>query len=192
MSFEIQPTIQLIECPTDDIASYIDGELNLARELELDDHFSGCQACVVELNQQKQFLRHLDVSLKHESELELPANFVKQIVANAESTVSGLRRPRERFNALFICAGLLLFVMFAMGTEAENLVARLSGVVEKAAAVGDIFGHFIYSLFVGLAVVVRTLASEVEAGAAAVMAISIIFTIFSLFVSRKVLSAKRV
>src|SRR5436190_12740079 len=108
-------------CPIDEISAYIDGELDAAREFEMDLHFAGCQTCACELNEQKNFLRNLDVSLGHDREVELPPNFTKLIVANAESTVSGLRRPRERFNALFICSGLLLFVLFATGAEAGKL-----------------------------------------------------------------------
>ena len=74
MSFELY-TIQNITCPSNEIAAYIDGELSLSHELELDAHFAHCQVCSNELNQQKLFLRQLDASLKHESELELPENF---------------------------------------------------------------------------------------------------------------------
>src|SRR5438445_5520441 len=110
-----QTQIRVFECPTDEIAAYIDGEMDAAREFELETHLAACEICSLELNQQKQFLASLNSSLKHEGDLELPANFTKLIVANAESTVSGLRRPRERFNAMFICAGLFLFALFALG-----------------------------------------------------------------------------
>src|SRR2546421_46883 len=118
--------VNKLACPLDEIASYIDGELDAPREMELDAHFSQCAACSDELNLQKQFLCSLESSLKHESELELPPNFTKQIVANAESTVSGLRRPRERFNALFICAGLMLFILFALGPDAGRVIDGIS------------------------------------------------------------------
>src|SRR2546423_3864915 len=101
-----QPQTIVFECPTDEIAAFIDGEMDPVREFELETHLALCEICSLELNQQKQFLCGLSSSLKHEDEIELPANFAKLIVANAESTVTGLRRPRERFNAIFICAGL--------------------------------------------------------------------------------------
>src|SRR5438045_9741833 len=89
-----------IACPSDEISSYIDGELDPVRALELDIHFAECASCALELNQQKQFLCELDSNLKRDSELRLPADFAKTIAANPESTVSGLRRPAERFNAV--------------------------------------------------------------------------------------------
>jgi anti-sigma factor RsiW len=149
------------ECPTEDIAAYIDGELDLARELELDSHFTVCGSCSKELNQQKQFLCGLNSGLQQERELELPENFTKQVVVNAESTVSGLRRPVERFNAFFICTGLFLVVLIAAGTEAGKVFGGVSALFEQAAIVGGFFGHLIYALFVGVAIVLRSLASQV-------------------------------
>lgn len=179
-------------CPTDEIAAYIDGELTSAREMELDLHFAGCANCSSELNSQKRFLRDLDLSLKHESELDLPDNFTKVVVAKAESNVTGLRRSSERFNAVFICAGLLLFVLFAMGAEAGRFIDGILSAVEGVAAVGSFFGHLFYSVFVGLTIIVRNVASQFQFGATAAIGLSIFIAAFSLFVSRKVLQTPRI
>lgn len=186
-----QPKIHTYSCPADEIAAYIDGELDSLRELELEAHFAGCEICALELNQQKVFLSSLDLSLKHEREFELPANFTRSIVANAESTVRGLRRPSEVFNALFICAGLALFVLFAAGAEAGNLFTGLSAIFEQIAAVSGFFGHLVYSVFVGLAIIIRTFAAQFQFGVSAIIIVSVIFGGVSLFVSRKVLHARR-
>ena len=192
MSFEMGSTIQNMSCPTEDIAAFIDGELSFVRELEMDSHFACCSACADELNTQKDFLRHLDLSLRHDNELELPEDFTKHIVANAESTVSGLRRPRERFNALFIIAGLLLFVLFAMGAEAGTVFERFWSLVDKFATVGGIFVYLIYSFFVGISVIVRGVSSQVELGLSGLMGLALFFVVFSLLVSRTILSIRRV
>jgi anti-sigma factor RsiW len=157
----LREEITKMDCPTEDIAAYIDGELDLVRELELDSHFSVCPPCSKELNRQKQFLCALNSGLKREDELELPENFTRRVVVNAESTVSGLRRPVELFNAFFICTGLFLFVLFASGADADKLFGGISVVFEQAAIVGGFFGHLIYALFVGVAIVLRSLASQV-------------------------------
>lgn len=146
-------------CPIEDLAAFIDGELSLERELELEGHFAVCRSCNDELNRQKQFLCGLDSGLQ--TELELPENFAKRVVVNAESTVSGLRRPRERFNAVFISAGLFLFVLFAMGADAARLFDGISLILEKAVIVLGFFGHAVYAAFVGLAIILRSLASQV-------------------------------
>jgi len=179
------------KCPTDEIAAYIDGELSSARELEIDAHFVRCAACTEELNQQKQFLRALDASLGGHTDLDLPVDFTKKVVANAESTVMGLRRPRERFNALFICAGLFLFVLFALGTDAVKIVAGAADVLEQVSAVGSFFGHLVYSIFVGLAIIVRSLAAQVpvEQGFAVVFAAAIFALLW--IISRRALRVRR-
>ena len=186
-----EPKIHTFACPSAEIAAYIDGELDAGGEFDLERHLAGCDACSLELNSQKHFLRNLDISFRNEREMDLPANFTRLIVANAESTVSGLRRPRERFNALFICAGLLLFVLFAMGAEAASLFDGLAGAVEKTFAVGDIFARLIYSIFVGAAIIVRAFASQFQVGVTAILALAMIFAVFSLLMSQKVARTHR-
>jgi anti-sigma factor RsiW len=181
------------ECPTDEIAAYIDGELSAAREVELDAHFTHCRVCSEELNQQKLFLRVLDASLSETGEVDLPADFAKKVAANAESTVSGLRRPRERFNALFICAGLFLFVLFALGTDAGRIFSGAATLFEQATAVGSFFGHLVYSFFLGIAIIVRSLTAQVrvEQAASPIFAAAAITLILILFISRKALRIRR-
>lgn len=146
------------KCPTDDIAAYIDGELDAVHEAAIETHFTVCDECSLELNLQKQFLCNVTSGLSHESSLDLPPDFAKKIAVNAESSVSGLRRPRERFNAIFICAALALFALFALGTDAVNLLNLAYGLVEKVAAVGSIVGNVLYSFFLGVAIVLRAIA----------------------------------
>lgn len=179
------------KCPSDEIAAYIDGELTPKRELEFDAHFLECAVCADELNQQKQFLCQLDSSLKQGADLDLPADFAKTIVANAESTVSGLRRPREQFNALFICAGLMLFVLFASGTDASTVFNGVSILFDQIVAVGSFFGHLIYSVFIGVSIILRSLASQVRVDLAAMVFLTAISVVSLMFISRRVLRLRR-
>ncbi|HVF46149.1 MAG TPA: zf-HC2 domain-containing protein, partial [Pyrinomonadaceae bacterium] len=150
------------QCSPDEIAAYIDGELDPAREVEMDAHFSLCRDCVRELNQQKQFLCSLSSALGNDGEVELPPGFTKLIVANAESNVNGLRRPTEVYNAVFICAGLALFVLFALGSETNGIFDRALTFLDQIGAVGGFIGRIVYSMFHGAAVIVRSLASLVR------------------------------
>lgn len=180
-----------LNCPSDEIAAYIDGELDLMREFELDAHFATCEACSKELNQQKQFLCELDAGLKSESDLALPVDFTKTVVANAESAVAGLRRPRERFNALFICAALFLFALFALGADAGNLFNGIAVAVEQIAAVGSFFGHLVYSIFLGLAIVVRSFAVQFRFDLVIGLVLIAAICAFLLFASRRALRMLR-
>lgn len=186
-----QTQIMTRGCPADDISAYIDGELDIVRESEMDAHFASCQICSFEMNQQKQFLCGLSASLKQERDIELPANFTRLIVANAESTVSGLRRPRERFNAMFICAGLALFVLFASGAEAGKVFEGVFNVLEQTAVVGGFFGHLIYSVFVGVVIVARSFATQFRFDLVMTVAMAGLFAASLLFISRKILRMYR-
>ena len=180
-----------LTCPSDEIAAYIDGELISTREMELDAHFVTCELCAEELNQQKQFLNELDAGLKIRSEIDLPTNFTKTIVANAESTVSGLRRPRERFNALFICAGLFLFSLFALGTDASRIFGGMAVAFDQIAAVGGFFAHLVYSIFLGMAIVVRSLAAQVRSDTVITVVLTATIAAFLMVVSRRALRIRR-
>lgn len=144
-------------CPRAEIAEYLDGELTPQAELELEMHFLGCALCTHELNEQKKLLNALDLVLEEEKELELPENFTRIVVANAESRVSGLRRPKERFNALFISAALFLLVLLGLGSETEAVVGAFGNFIEQTAAVGSFFGHLIYDFAIGLTVILKSL-----------------------------------
>ncbi len=171
-------------CPTAEISAYIDGELDPARELEMECHFAACPECIAELNLQKRFLCDLNSSLKNQ-QIELPADFTKQIVTNAESTVAGLRRPTERFNAVFICAAILLFVLFATGAEAGTVAAKFYSFFERIAMVGGMLGHLVYSLVLGVVIVVRTFAGKVPFDAAGIMGLAMVFCMAIMLISRR-------
>ena len=186
-----KPETQISACPSDDISSYIDGELDIERELQLDAHFANCEVCSGELNRQKQFLCCLESSLKNESDLVLPANFTKRIVVNAETKVSGVRRPAEFFNSIFVCVAILLFVLFASGPEAEKLLKGGYIFLDQAVAIGDVFVHFVYDLFLGVAIIIRTFATQVPLDLLTAVLISIILAFPTIFLSRRVLRVGR-
>lgn len=174
---QIQPT-----CPVADISAYLDGELSPQAEMDLELHFAGCAMCTTELNDQKNLLRALDSTLD-ESQFELPKDFSKAVVANAESRVSGLRRPKERFNALLICGGLLLLSLFALGENAGRTLGALSSGFQAVAAVAETCFHFVYDLSLGAAVIFRSLFSNFVFGspASALLFVAVFFAIIFIF-----------
>lgn len=157
---EATSSIRSSECPSVDICAYIDGELSPQREIELEQHFAGCPVCTEELNIQKKILFAISSSLENEPEIELPKNFTKVIVANAESRVSGLRRPKERYNAVFICCGLFLFCLFASGADASRFFATTFDLFEKVAAVGAFAAHVAYDFGIGAVIILRSISSQ--------------------------------
>jgi predicted anti-sigma-YlaC factor YlaD len=179
-------------CPREEIAAYLDGELSPRRELELEAHFAVCASCVSELNAQKKLLCVLDSALLTEREVLLPENFTKVIVTKAESNVSGLRRPQERRNALFICAALFIPLLIWFGAETESVLTAFGQFGEQILAVGGLIFHLVYDITVGIAVILRSLSNQFVFNSIASIVFLLILFIFSLVaVSRLVIRFNR-
>ena len=144
-----------------DVAAYIDGELSPREEIELEMHLALCGKCSKELNEQKNLLQTLDFALEISSEIELPANFTRIIVANAESKVSGLRRPQERFRALIVCAALFALVLLGLGNETPTVFGTFTKFAEQSLAVGGFIWNLIYDAAFGTAIILRALSTRV-------------------------------
>lgn len=144
-----------------DLAAYLDGELSPRAELELEMHLAACRSCSDELNEQKKLLQALDCALESDRKIELPANFTRVIVANAESRVSGLRRPQERFNALFVCAALFLLILLGLGGEMKTVLYTFVKFAEQFLAVGGFAWNLIYDVAIGTTVILRSLSHQI-------------------------------
>lgn len=142
-------------CPRIDIAAYIDGELSPREEIDLELHFAGCLTCSAELNEQKKLLCALDLALENEDQIDLPENFTKVVVANAESNVQGLRCPRERNRALLVCAALFGLIFIGLGAETSQTFAAFGTITEKFIAVGGFFVHLVHDISIAAAVIFR-------------------------------------
>lgn len=179
-------------CLTNEIAAYIDGELSPREELGLEMHLAVCPACKTKLNEQKKLLCALDFALDNEKEIELPANFTKVVVANAESKVSGLRRPQERFKAFFICAALFLLVILGLGSETETVLNTFTKFGEQVLAVGGFVFHLIYDFAFAAAIILRSLSHQIVFNSAVSVAFLVMFFVISLFaLSRLIVRCNR-
>jgi anti-sigma factor RsiW len=180
-------------CPREEIAAYIDGEISPRRELELEMHFAVCRSCAEELNVQKKLLCALDSALLSEKEVELPEDFTQIVITKAESSVSGLRRPQERRNALFICAILFIPLLIGFSTETENFFTAFGKFGEQVLAVGALVFHLIYDLAVGVAVILRSLSSQFVFNSVASIVFLLVLLVVSLItVSRLITRFNRV
>lgn len=162
-------------CRTADVAAYLDAEMSPPEEIEFEVHLAQCRDCVDELNRQKELLHILDSTL-HEDDIELPENFTKVVVTNAESSVKGLRRRSEWFNAVFVCCALTFFGLFALGADASRSFGYPLRIFDRVAAVAAFFGHLTYDVAVGFVVILRTITSETVSNTAAFVAV--VFTLF--------------
>ncbi|CAN5523012.1 hypothetical protein BH10ACI1_BH10ACI1_27640 [soil metagenome] len=167
-------------CPREEIAAYIDGEIAPRRELELEMHFAVCHSCSNELNTQKKLLCALDSIMLPETEVELPPDFTKVVVTKAESNVSGLRRPQERRNALFICAALFLPLLIGFGAETGTVLITFGKFGEQVLAVSGLVFHLIYDVSVGMSVILRSITNQIAFNSITSAIFLLMFLIISL------------
>lgn len=183
----VPSTSENVDCPREEISSYVDGELSSSDEALFETHLDGCGICRTELKHQKEFLFALNASLESENDIPLPKDFTRTIVATAESRVSGLRLPRERFTAIFICAALFLFALFALGGETGAVWSAFGSVAEKIVAVGSFVLRIAFNVSYSIAVVARSLFSHVEGSWVLAMALIVILAAALLRFSRTIM-----
>ena len=139
----------VFNCPAEEISSLIDGELASDVEAALERHIEGCPTCRNELNDQKGFLIALSDTLEREAPIDLPENFTRSVIVNAESKVSGLRDRRERSAAFVIGAALLLLAAIAVGSF-TGVFSPFAIAAEKLLALGgaifQVVGDFAYAI----------------------------------------------
>lgn len=143
-------------CPAEEISAYIDGELTADVEVALNGHFGGCEVCRRELNDQKGFLLALSDTLEREIPIELPDNFTRSIVVNAESKVSGLRDRKQRLSAVVIGAALLLLAAAAVGSL-TGVFSPLATALEKILALGGTIVQVAADLLYAIAAMFRSI-----------------------------------
>jgi len=179
-------------CPRREIAAYLDGDLDARDELTLEVHLANCPTCASEFNEQKKLLCFLDGALLEKNEIEVPANFTKIVVANAQGKVSGLRHPGERFRALFVCAGLFFLVLLGLGNETQTVVKTFTKFSEQILAVSGFVWHFAYDLALGITIILRSLSSQFLFGSGSLFVfLSILFLVSLVFLSKLIFRFNR-
>jgi len=185
-------TIENVCSHRSDLAAYIDGELSPGEELALEMHLAVCANCGEELNEQKKLLQALNYALEGEREIEMPADFTRVVVANAESRVSGLRRPQERFKALFVCAALFLLVLVGLGGETKTVLNTFAKFADQFLAVGGFLWNLIHDVVVAAAIILRSLSNQIVFSSSFSFAVVIgFFFVFLIFLSRSATRSNR-
>jgi anti-sigma factor RsiW len=143
------------ECPTEDVAAYLDGELDGAASESFEAHLKTCARCATELRMQRQLLCTLDFAFSEPS-FELPRNFSRVVAAHAESDLSGMRKKSERRRALQLCALLALLAFALLGAASRALVFQPArSFLRIAGILVDLVARALYDAGTGAAVIVR-------------------------------------
>jgi anti-sigma factor RsiW len=143
------------ECRTEDVAAYLDGELDGAAAESFEAHLKACARCATELRMQRQLLCTLDLAFSGPS-FELPRNFSRVVAVHAESDLSGMRKRSERRRALQLCALLALLAFALLGAASRALVFQPArSFLRIAGSLLDLVARALYDAGTGAAVIVR-------------------------------------
>jgi anti-sigma factor RsiW len=146
------------DCQIEQIASYLDGELDTAARLVFESHIKECSLCAAELAGQRRLLGALDSVLSRGSDLPLPTNFARIVATNAESDMSGMRERREGGRALRLCAVLAATSLALLGLATRVFVFNLVLTVGRPiAAVFDLVWTTIGDAVTSFTVILRVL-----------------------------------
>ena len=143
------------ECHTEDVAAYLDGELDPVASESFEAHLKTCARCTTELRNQRQLLCTLDFAFGGRP-FELPRNFSRVVATHAESDLSGMRKQTERRRALQLCAALALLSFALLGAATRALVLQPTrSFLRIAGSLFDLVGRALYDAGTGVAVIGR-------------------------------------
>ena len=168
-------------CSLEKLFAYIDGELSSQEEMSLDLHLANCRDCTRELNSHKKVSTTLEILLEEEAkEIELPEDFTRVVKTKAESNVSGLRQPKERSLALFICAFLFFIITIGLGTEVQTVWTAIERFTDQFTAVIGFVFHLVYSVSVGITVILSSLSHKFIFSSAISLTFVVVFFVCTL------------
>ncbi len=152
--------INASQCRKDQIAAYLDGELDAGAGSLVERHVKNCRVCEAELNAQRLFILELDFALALPPELPVPPNFAEIVAARAESDMSGVRNGIEHRRALRFCM-ILALTSFALLGAAASKAVFFSGqaIVVKVLGILGLLWMTLHDAAVGLAVISRVVSA---------------------------------
>lgn len=145
-------------CRKENIAAYIDGDLEPAFRSAFELHLEKCASCTSELQAQQLFMCELDSALANPTELAVPANFARVVAVNAASDMSGARSVVEHARALRFCVilGLAAFALLGVASSKALLLSAQS-VSSKIFGVLSLLGQAVFNAVAGLTVISRVI-----------------------------------
>lgn len=145
-------------CATENIAAYVDGDLEPDLHVALEAHLKECARCSSELQTQKLFMCELDSMLAIPLNLEVPENFAREVAVRAESDMSGVRDRAEHARALRVCIilGLAAFALLGF-TSSKAMILSARSIASKVFGVLSFFGAAIFNAATGFGVITRVI-----------------------------------
>ena len=143
-------------CATENIAAYVDGDLDPALRSELEDHLKECAECAADLQTHRLFMCELDSALASPLNLVVPENFARVVAVRAESDMRGVRDRAEHTRALRFCIimGLAAFALLGFASS-KAIFLNARTFASKWFGVLSFFGEAIFSVVTGFSVITR-------------------------------------
>ena len=143
-------------CQLEDVAAYLDGELDGSALQTFEAHLEACPDCVAELRGQRQLLCTLDFAFGEPRSFELPDNFSRVVAAHAENDLNGMRSKSERHRAVQLCAVLALVSFALLGAASRTLVFDpVRSFLRVAGSLLGLLWQAVYDAGTGIAVIIR-------------------------------------
>lgn len=149
-------------CESENIAAYIDGDLEPALRSALEEHIKSCGKCASELHAQRLFMCELDSALANPFDLAVPANFAQVVAVNAESDMRGVRDRSEHKKALRYCIVLGLGAFALLGfASSKAIILNVRSVAGKVFGVLGFLGKTASDATAGFSVISRVVSRGV-------------------------------
>lgn len=146
------------DCPSEEIAAYLDGELSAQAVALFERHLKECADCQAELLEQRRLLCALDFALGGHSadgDIALPQNFSQVVAAHAQSDLRSLRSERGRALRLCLALAVISFALLGAAAFSESVLQPLVALFRQTGIVLGFFGRALYDLGAGFAVIAR-------------------------------------
>lgn len=177
-------------CAKENIAAYIEGELESGFHSLLEDHLKECASCAAELQAQRLFMCELDSALASPFDLAVPADFAEVVAVNAKSDMSGVRDTAEHARALRFCIilGLAAFALLGFGSS-KAVILNVRSFAGKVFGVLRFLAETIFNVATGFTVVarvvIRGLVSDSHlAGFAGLLVVVVAIAVLSRLIAR--------
>jgi len=177
-------------CQNDQIAAFVDDELDPGHRSAFEAHVRGCDSCAAELRAHRTFMRELDTALAGRFDLEVPPDFAKVVAVHAENDMRGVRDRAEHRRALRYCIilGLVAFALLGVASS-RAVLASVQSFIKATVGIVSLFGKTIYDAMAGFSVLARVFRRGLigNAGRADLMALllfAFVICLLTLLISR--------
>jgi anti-sigma factor RsiW len=149
-------------CPSEQIAAYLDGELDGSELKAFEQHVEACQSCRNELTAHRVLLCELDAAMSHDREVAAPGDFARIVAAHAETDMRGVRSRAEHKRALRFIVILALAAFSLLGASAsDSLITSARVISRNVFALASFTWTTIYDTGGSIVVISRVLSRKV-------------------------------